>query len=144
MAGLSGLIVEQEERRIADLIAKAVAAERKRAANAPLRREDAEAAARLSCRVGRLEATLEIVRDYIERGRAVDALQAIDRVGLPIPYGVYWSREAGNFYQDETNRGMGLAFYNRWQRRKDEFPEKATTVTATLDINLDLPVELRS
>lgn len=93
MAGLSGLIVEQEERRIADLIAKAVAAERKRAANAPLRREDAEAAARLSCRVGRLEATLEIVRDYIERGRAVDALQAIDRVGLPIPSGVYWSRE---------------------------------------------------
>jgi len=58
-----------------------------------------------------------------------------------IPAGVYWSREAGNFYDEATNLGMGLAFYDAWQERKGEFPEKATTVPAPPDLNLDHPVK---
>src|SRR3989304_5934880 len=52
-----------------------------------------------------------------------------------IPKGVYWSREAGNFYREATNRGMGLEFYDAWQERKDEFPAKATSAPG-LDLYL--------
>lgn len=58
-----------------------------------------------------------------------------------IPSGVYWSREAGNFYDARTHQGMGLEFYRHWQERKDEFPERATTTTAGLDLNYDKSVQ---
>lgn len=58
---------------------------------------------------------------------------------LPVPKGVYWSSEAGNFYDDTTNAGKGLAFYEAWQHRKDEFPAKATT-SPGLDLNMTKPV----
>lgn len=53
-----------------------------------------------------------------------------------VPDGVYWSREAGNFYDATTNKGMGTAFYERWYERKDEFPERATEAPG-LDIHLN-------
>lgn len=56
-----------------------------------------------------------------------------------IPAGVYWSREAGNFYSEATNLGMGLAFYDAWEDRKDEFPEKVTGAPG-IDLFLDQPV----
>lgn len=60
-----------------------------------------------------------------------------------IPTGVYWSPEAGNFYDVLTNKGMGLAFYEKWEDRKDEFPEKSTT-SAGLDLNFDRTVQPRA
>lgn len=53
-----------------------------------------------------------------------------------VPAGVYWSREAGNFYDTRTNKGMGVPFYEKWQKRKDDFPEKATSA-AGIDIYLN-------
>jgi hypothetical protein len=73
------------------------------------------------------QSTAEVVRRY-----GLDA----DR----IPDHVYWSREAGNFYDSHTNRGMGIPFYDRWQARKDDFPEKPTT-SAGIDLHLDKRVD---
>ncbi len=42
----------------------------------------------------------------------------------PIPEGVYWSREHGNFYDAANNEGQGVLFYEAWRDRKDEFPQK--------------------
>lgn len=48
----------------------------------------------------------------------------------PIPSGVYWSVEAGNFYSFEGknsfegSRGMGHDFYIKWKDRQSEFPSK--------------------
>lgn len=58
-----------------------------------------------------------------------------------VPPGIYWSREAGNFYNASNNRGMGVMFYEAWQDRKDEFPEKATT-SAGIDIHLTKAVNV--
>lgn len=59
--------------------------------------------------------------------------------GEAIPANVYWSCEAGNFYDAATNKGMGVDFYLNWNGRKDEFPEKATS-SAGLDFYMDKTV----
>lgn len=64
-------------------------------------------------------------------GAAVDAAMAVE-----VPAGVYWSREAANFYDAKTNAGMGLAFYERWEPYADAFPSKSSTITAGFDHNL--------
>lgn len=47
----------------------------------------------------------------------------VDRSHVAIPTGVYWNVEAGNFYNSETRRGMGLSFFGAWQHRSAEFPQ---------------------
>ena len=39
-----------------------------------------------------------------------------------VPEGVYYSEEMGNFYSSATHRGMGMAFWETWRNRRDEFP----------------------
>jgi hypothetical protein len=53
----------------------------------------------------------------------------------PIPSGVYWCDEGGNFYATETDLRMDVPFYRKWAGRRAEFPqsgERAST-TVTLD-----------
>lgn len=59
-----------------------------------------------------------------------------------IPSGIYWSREGGNFYDAETNKGMGIQFYDRWKDRKSEFPDRATTPPG-IDLYFDKTATLR-
>lgn len=41
---------------------------------------------------------------------------------IPVPAGVYYKPEEGNFY-GANRAGMGLNFYNQWKARRDEFPQ---------------------
>lgn len=41
---------------------------------------------------------------------------------LPIPPGVRWSPSAANFYDVETDAGLGNLFFARWYYRRREFP----------------------
>jgi hypothetical protein len=39
-----------------------------------------------------------------------------------IPEGIYYSLEHANFYRVRDYCGMGMAFYEQWRSRCDEFP----------------------
>lgn len=41
----------------------------------------------------------------------------------PIPLGIYWGAEGGNFYSVEGNHGQGMAFFTKWFDRRAEFPD---------------------
>lgn len=47
----------------------------------------------------------------------------------PIPIGVFFNREANNFY-DVSAQGMGEDFYIFWRHRDDEFPSATPDVAA--------------
>lgn len=49
------------------------------------------------------------------------ALHAVE----PIPSGVYFSAEGGNFYAADTRMGMGASFWNTWFDRRADFPTDA-------------------
>jgi hypothetical protein len=53
----------------------------------------------------------------------------------PIPSGVYWCDEGGNFYATETDLRMDVPFYRKWAGRRAEFPQSGerASVTVTLD-----------
>ena len=74
---------------------------------------------------------------YMIEGMPMTTVDELRKEALPT--GVYWSCEAGNFYDAKTNVGMGLAFYREWKDSKDRFPEVATT-SAGLDLYLTKPV----
>jgi hypothetical protein len=60
---------------------------------------------------------------------------------VAVPSGIYWSREAGNFY-DADGQGQGIAFYEDWQGRKDDFPTRRTYHTVPgVDLELTGKVE---
>lgn len=40
-----------------------------------------------------------------------------------IPACVYWSEEQDNFYDTNSNTGMGNSFYWKWKDRHSEFPK---------------------
>ncbi len=42
----------------------------------------------------------------------------------PVPPGVYYGIDGGNFYDLVTNKGMGNDFYAKWRDRTAEFPTK--------------------
>jgi hypothetical protein len=39
-----------------------------------------------------------------------------------IPAGVYYSAAGANFYRERDGCGMGMAFYEQWRSRREEFP----------------------
>lgn len=41
-----------------------------------------------------------------------------------IPDGVYFKSNHDNFYFEETQDGMGEAFYQTWRERRAEFPQR--------------------
>jgi hypothetical protein len=57
------------------------------------------------------------------------------------PPNVYWSPEAGNFYDVQSNRGKGLDFYHRWESQHLIFPQVSTTVPG-LDTTYEAVVEV--
>lgn len=42
----------------------------------------------------------------------------------PIPAGVVYNPEAGNFYDTAASKGMGNAFHRKWFLRREEFPQR--------------------
>lgn len=56
---------------------------------------------------------------------SAEAIRKIDtalKIVEPIPSGIYWSPEAGNFYSTASHKGQGVDFYRQWADRRDEFP----------------------
>lgn len=45
----------------------------------------------------------------------------------PIPTGVHWRTEQGNFF-NTRNTGQGKEFFDKWYRRRNEFPMRPDTM----------------
>lgn len=74
---------------------------------------------RINGHVSELEAEIGINPSAAEAMRKIDAAREIVE---PIPSGIYWSPEAGNFYSTASHKGQGVDFYRQWADRRDEFP----------------------
>jgi hypothetical protein len=63
--------------------------------------------------------------DTIENMQAAHAILSgrADLAKPPIPEGVYYSPDSGNFHN--ASQGMGSAFYEEWFARRNEFPQSS-------------------
>lgn len=51
--------------------------------------------------------------------------QMLDEMDDSVPEGIYYNPVSGNFYEWETQKGMGDQFMKAWASRKEEFPHFA-------------------
>jgi hypothetical protein len=50
-----------------------------------------------------------------------------DQEKPPVPDGVYYDADADYFYSELNGTGMGMAFWEAWRKRKDDFPARPMT-----------------